>query len=107
MPLIRRSGITLTLENMTQMATTIRAYDLRPLHTEVAIGMSFYGAWNAVKVGRPSTARLELLGGFVERGVAGSASVDTGLGHMLIISASEGGFGALLTEDTELFCSGL
>ena len=40
--------------------------------------------------------------GFIEWGVTGSAGVDAGRGHVLVVFAGEGGFGAFLADDTEL-----
>lgn len=66
--------------------------------------MSCHSARYAVEVGRPATARLELMSCFIEWCVAGGAGVYALFGHMLIIFASEGRFSALFSQDAELFC---
>ena len=65
--------------------------------------MSRHSAWNRIEIGRPSAAGLEFVGGFVKRGVAAGAGVDAGGGHMFVVGASVGGFGAFFTEDAKLF----
>jgi hypothetical protein len=45
------------------------------------------------------------VGGFVEGSVAGGAGVDACGGHVLVIFAGEGSFGAFFAEDAELFYS--
>jgi len=65
--------------------------------------MSRHRTRDVVKIRRPSASGLELVGGFVEWGITGSAGVDAGFGHVLVVFASEGGFSAFLTDDTELF----
>ena len=102
MSLIGRRSISLSLEHMSQMASTVTAHDLRSLHTESAINVSRHSAGDVIEVRRPSAAGLELVGGFVERGVAGGAGVDALGGHVLVIFAGEWGFGALVAEDAEL-----
>ena len=104
MSLICRRSIPFSLENMTQMATTIRTYNLRSRHTKGAISMSCHCAWYAVEVRWPATARFEFVSCLIERGVAGGASIDALLGHMFIICASEGRLGAFFSQDAELFC---
>ena len=42
--------------------------------------------------------------GFVERGVAGGAGVDAGVGLVFVERVREGGFRAFFAEDAELFC---
>lgn len=104
MPLVGRCLVALSLENMAQMATTIRAHDLRPLHSEGAISVSRHGTWYVVEVCWPSTARLELVVGFVQWSIASSAVVDAFFGHVLVVFAGAWGFGALLSDDAELLC---
>lgn len=66
--------------------------------------MPRHRAWDAIEVGGPSAAGLELVCRFVQRRVAGGAGVDAAGGHVLVVSTGEGAFGALLAEDSELFC---
>jgi hypothetical protein len=84
------------------MSSTVAAYDLRSLYTKLAIDIPGHGAWDGVKVGRPSAAGVELMEGFVERCIASGTSVDTGGWRVLIVLASKGFFGFLLTENAEL-----
>lgn len=104
MSFICRGSIALSLENMAQMATTIRTYNLCSRHSKGAIRVSCHCAWYAVEVCWPATARLELMSRLVQRGVAGGASVDAFFGHMLVIFASEWRLGALFSQNAELFC---
>lgn len=85
------------------MPSTLATYNLRPCHPKSPIRMSRYGARDSIKVGGPATARLELVGGFVERGLAAGAGVDARGGHVFVVGAGVGGFGAFFAEDTELF----
>ena len=59
-------------------------------------------AWYRVEIRRPAAAGFEFVGRRIERGIAAGASIDTSAGHVLVIGASVGGFGTLLTEDAEL-----
>ena len=58
------------------MASTVGADDLRPLHSEGAISVSHYGAWNLLEEGGPAAAALELAVVVVERGIAAGAVED-------------------------------
>lgn len=104
MPLVRGRRIPLSFEYMSQMASAVRAHNLRPLHAKCAICVSCDCARNVVKVRRPAAARLEFVVGFVKRRVAAGAGIDAVCGHVLVVLAAEGGFGAFFTEDSELFC---
>ena len=106
MPLIRWCRISLSLEHVSQMTATSRAHDLRPAHTECAIGVSCHGSRDIIEVCGPSAAGFELVIGFVERSFAAGAGVDAFAGHVFVVDAGVGSFGALFTEDTELFCEG-
>jgi hypothetical protein len=64
--------------------------------------VSGHGAWDVVKVCWPSAAGLELVVGFVQRRIAASASVYTGLGLVFVVFSGERGFGPFLAKDTEL-----
>ena len=77
MPLVRRGRVSLSLENVSQMTSAVRAHDLRPLHTECAISVSCHSPRNVVEICRPAAARLEFVIGFVKRRVAAGAGVDT------------------------------
>jgi len=103
MPLIRRCRISLTLEYMSQMPSTVGAHNFGPAHSKSTVGMSRYSAWNGVKESGPSTARLELVVCFVEWCGARGAGVDPGLGGMFVVLSSESWLGALFTDYAELF----
>lgn len=102
MTLIGGRGISLALEDMPQMAPAIRTHNLDPLHAKGAIGMSGDGAGDGVEEGGPAAAGLELVLGGVEGCVAAGAGVDAFGGHVFVVFADKGGFGALLAEDAEL-----
>ena len=68
--------------------------------------MSRDRAWYRVEICRPAAAGFEFMGRRVERGVAAGASIDTAAGHVLVVRTGIGGFGTLLTKDTELFYVG-
>lgn len=65
-PLICRRRISLALENMTQMSTTVIAHNLNPLHAKRAILIPSNSARNGIEESRPAAPRLELVGGLVE-----------------------------------------
>jgi hypothetical protein len=89
---------------MSQVASTVAANDLCPLHAESAVGVSGHGARNGVEEGRPSATGLELMLGSVDGRVATCASVCAGGRGVLVVLARERCFGAFLTEDSELLC---
>lgn len=84
------------------MAATIRAHNLDALHTECAVRVSSYCAWEGIEEGGPSAAGLELVLRFVKWCVAACACVDAFSGHVLVVFAYEGSFGSLLAKDAEL-----
>jgi hypothetical protein len=102
MPLIRRGIVTLALKHMAQVTAAIRAHNFCALHSQGVIGMASYRPGDVIKVCWPSAARLELVISSVQRCVAGGASVDASLRHVLVKFAGEWGFGSLLSEDAEL-----
>jgi hypothetical protein len=102
--LVSRSGVSLALEDVTEMATTVGADNLSTLHAEGAVGVSGYGTRDSIEEGRPAAARLELVVSLVERSLAASTGVDTLRGHVLVKVAAVGRLGALVTEDAELLC---
>jgi hypothetical protein len=104
MSLICRSGISFSLEDVAQMSTTVRAHNFCSFHTECSVSVSGYCARDVIEVCRPSAARLELVGSFVKRGIAGGAGIDASIGHVLVVYTGSGSFGALLSEDAELLC---
>jgi len=101
-PLVRGCRVSLALEHMSQVASTVAANDLCPLHAESAVGVSGHGARNGVEEGRPSATGLELMLGSVDGRVATCASVCAGGRGVLVVLARERCFGAFLTEDSEL-----
>ena len=104
MPLISRRRIPLSLKHMTQMPPTITTHNLRPLHPKRPIHMPRHSSGDSVKESRPSAPGFEFLVSGVQGCGAGGASVDAGGGVVFVVVAGEGGFGAFLAEDAELFC---
>lgn len=104
MTLVSGSRISLSLEDVTEMATTVGADNLGTLHTKGAVGVSGHSTRNGIEESWPAAARLELVVGLVERSVAAGAGVDTLRGHVLVKVTAIGGLGALFTEDAELLC---
>jgi len=103
MPFIRRRSISLSLEHMSQMSTTIRADNLRSLHTEGAVGVASHSPRDGVEVSGPPASRLKLMVCFVEWCFAAGAGVDALIRHVLVILACERGLGAFLAKNAELF----
>ena len=103
MPLVRRRIIPLPLEHMPQVPSTITTHNLRPCHSERAVSMPRHGPRDRVEVRGPPAAGLEFVVGFVERGVAGGAGVDAGVGLVFVERVREGRFRAFFAEDAELF----
>jgi hypothetical protein len=100
--LISGSRVSLALEDVTKMATTVGADNLGALHTEGAVGVSGHSTRHSIEESRPAAARLELVVGLVERSLAASTGVNTLRGHVLVKVAAVGRLGALVTEDAEL-----
>jgi hypothetical protein len=103
MSLIRWRCVAFTLEHMSQVASAVCADNLRSGHAECAVRMSCHSAWHGVEKGGPSAAGFELVRRIVEGCVAGGAVVGSRRWHVFIVFAGEGSFGALLTDDFELF----
>ena len=95
---------TLALEHMSEMATAIGTHNLGACHAKGAVLVADDGPGDAVKVGGPPTSGAEFVAGLVQRRVAAGAAVDALLGVMLVVGARARSFGALFTEDAELFC---
>ncbi len=89
---------------MTKVAATVAANNLRPLHAESAVCVSRDCTRDGVKICWPAASRLELVVCFVEWRIATGAGVDTRVGHMFVVFTGTWRFGALLSEDSELFC---
>jgi hypothetical protein len=104
MSLVSRRWVAFSLENMSQMTTAVCTNDLCSLHAKRAIGVAGHGAGDVVKICWPSATRFELLICFVKGRVAGCACIDSFLWHVLVVFACEGSFGALLSDNSELFC---
>ena len=100
--LVGGRGESLALEDVAEMAAAIGADDLGAGHAPGAVLVARDSAWDAVKVGRPAAARLELVVGLVQRRITAGAGVDTRVGEELVVLAREGRLGALLPEDAEL-----
>lgn len=104
MALIRRRRESLSLENVAQVTATVGADDFRPDRTEASVLVSSHCARDAIEIGWPAAARVELVSGLVERRIACSAGVDALLGVVLVKLSSAGGFSALFSENSELCC---
>jgi hypothetical protein len=102
MSLVRWSRISLSLEDMSQMTTTIAAHNLRPRHSKCAISVSGHSSWHGIEECRPSTTTLELVLRGVERCVAGGAVVCPLCWGVFVVFAGEWRFGALFADDSEL-----
>ena len=75
-PLVRRGCVAFTLEDVAQMATAVGTDDLGADHAQGTVGVSRHRAGDGIEEGRPATARLELVAGFVERCSATGATVE-------------------------------
>ena len=104
MPLIRRRLIPLPLKHMPQMPPTIRADDFCSRHAETRIRMPRHSSRDGIEVSGPAAPGFEFVVGFVERRGTGGAGVDAGVGHVFVVFAGEGGFGAFFADDAELLC---
>lgn len=100
--LVGGCGVSLSLEDVSEVTAAIRADNLDSLHAKGAVRMSRHGTGDSVEEGGPAAAGLELVVGLVERCLAAGAGVDTLGGHVLVVFASEGTLGALFAEDAEL-----
>lgn len=85
MAFVRRGGEALTLEDVAQMTATVRADDFNTRHPQAAVFVASHGPRDAVEVGGPSTAGLELRVGLVEGCVAPRTGVDTFAGVVLVV----------------------
>jgi len=94
----------LALENVTQMPSAVVAYNLGPHHAQTGVRLLANSVRECVPERRPSTPRVELVVGFVERSVTSRACVDAGVRVVLVQLAGAGSLGALLAEDAELLC---
>lgn len=96
MPLVRRGGKPLALEDVAQVPAAVGAGDLDALHEQAVVLVAHHGAGDAVKVGGPAAAAGELVRGLVQGCVAPCAGVDALGGVVLVICARAGCFGAFL-----------
>jgi len=103
-PLVGRRRVPFALEDVAQVAAAVGAHDLGARHAQGAVFVAGHGAWDAIEVGRPAAARLELVVGLVERGVAPGTVVDALVGEVLVVLSREGALGAFLPEHPELLC---
>lgn len=102
MPLVRRRREALSLEDMPQMTATVGAHNFRPDGAKASVLVPRHGAGDAVKVGRPAAARVELVRGLVKRRVASGTGVDALLWVVLVVLSGAGRFSSLFSEDSEL-----
>ena len=75
MSLVRRRGIAFAFEDMPQMPATLAAHNFGPGHAKRAISVPGHSAGDAIEIRRPAAAGLELVGGLVERRIAGSTGL--------------------------------
>lgn len=88
---------------MSQVSTTVTAYDLGAFHAKRAVRVSSDGSRHRVEVRRPAATGLELVRGVVQWGIAAGAGI-CALGRLvLVVFAGECAFCALFAKDTELF----
>lgn len=100
--LIGRGIVSLALEDMTQMATTVSAQNLGARHSQRAILMADDSTGNRVKVGGPAAAAVELVRGLVQRRIAARAVVHALLGEVRVVLAGAGALSALKAQNAEL-----
>jgi hypothetical protein len=103
-PLVLGVSKALALEDVPKMSAAVVAHNLRPHHAHCAIGPLAHSARHGVPEGGPATARVEFVVRLVERRLAAAARVDAGVGVVLVEGAGPGRLGALLAENSELFC---
>ena len=72
-PLVCRSGVPLTFENMSEVTTTIVADDFCTM--TISIRYSFYGSWNFIIKTRPAAMRIKFILAEIKRGVASPADI--------------------------------
>lgn len=104
MALISGRRESLSFENMAQMAAAVGADNFGSGGAEASVLVSGNRTGDAIKICRPTAARVELVRSLVERCVACSAGVGALLGVMLIILSSARGFSSLFSENPELRC---
>lgn len=97
MPLIRRCRITLALEHMSKMTSTVGAHNLGSSHSKSAISVTLDSTRYAVEVCWPAAARLELVVRLVEWRITAGAGVDTVVWLVLVVFTSSWRLGALLS----------
>lgn len=102
-PLVGRCAVSLALEDVSKMATTVAANNLRPRHAKRTIRVPRHRARDVVKIRWPSAAGLELVVGFVKWRVAAGTGVDAFVWVMLVVLSGTRRFRALLTQNTKLF----
>jgi len=100
--LVGRRGIALSLENMAEMTSAIGTDNFGSCHSKRVVCVPSDGTGDAVKVGRPTTAGLELMVCLVQRRIATCARVDSMIRGELIVLSGEWSFGALLSQNSEL-----
>jgi len=102
-PLIRRRRVTLALEHVSQMTATIATHYLRPRHAECTVRVPSYSSGHSIEESWPSTSTLELVLRGIEGCIAADAVISSLARSVFVVFASEGGFGSLFAEDSELF----
>lgn len=90
------------LEHMSQMPTTIRTHNLRPLHPKRAIRMSNHRARHRIEKRRPATSALEFMAGSVQWCRARRAVICPTAGRVFIVFTCECWLGAFFANDAEL-----
>lgn len=104
MALVCGSCVALSLKDVAEMAAAVRADNLGARHAVGAVFVPGDGARDAIEVGRPAAARLELVRGLIQRRVTGGTGVNALIGEMLVVLPSEGPLRVLFPQDLELLC---
>jgi hypothetical protein len=104
MSLVLGVAESLPFEDMSQVATAVVAYNLRPHHSQAGVFALAHGVGNGIPECRPSASRIKLMVRFVERRVAAGAGIHARGRVVLVVFARAGHFSAFVAEDSELLC---
>ena len=103
--LVLRVAEALALENVSQVSSTVVANNLCPHHAQARVWPLAHSIWEGVPEGGPAAPGIKLVVCLVQRRIAASACVDTGVRVVLIEFARAGRLGAFLAEDAKLLCA--
>ena len=90
---------------MAKMTAAVGAYNFSSRHTESSILVSRYSTRDAVKVGWPSTTRLELVIGLVKRCMASGTSINSLFRIVLVEFAGARSLSSLFSQNAKLLCT--